>query len=452
MTNFIRISIFFVIGVVLALLPRSAYGQSLIRDTEIEDMLRDFTDPILRAANLQSSSVDLYIVNDKSLNAFVTRGQNIFLHTGLILKADTPNQLKGVIAHEAGHIASGHLARRDQSNRSAYGKMLIAAGIGIAAMLAGETQAGALVLGGSQQFGTIDVLAHSRINEASADQAAAKYMRISGQSSEGLLQFFEKFRYQEVLSESRRYPYFRGHPLSSDRIEKLREITQDSPYFGKPDKPEEIAKLKMAQAKLIGFLDAPQTVFSKYPPTDQSKSARYARAVAYYRAADIKNAIKEIDSLIKDEPGNPYFYELKGQIYYESGKAREAIAPLEKSLELEPNAPLFQIALAQALMNTDTNPKIDEAIRLLKSALQKEDSNATAWYELSQAYGRKNQPALASYATAEQAFAIGDYLRARSFATRAQSGLANYQAIKRRASDIIVISDTQLTRRKNARR
>ena len=436
----------------MAFMPGIASAQSLIRDTEIEEMLRDFTDPILRAANLQSSSVDLYIVNDKSLNAFVTRGQNIFLHTGLILRADTPNQLKGVIAHEAGHIAAGHLARRDQSNRSAYGKMLIAAGIGIAAILAGETQAGALVLGGSQQFGTLDVLAHSRINEASADQAAAKYMEISGQSSEGLLQFFEKFRYQEVLSNARRYPYFRGHPLSSERIDKLREITKASPYYGRKDTPEEIEIFEMAKAKLTGFLDAPQTVFSKYPPEDQSKEARYARAVAYYRAADLRNAIKEIDSLIKDEPDNPYFYELKGQIYYESGKAKQAVAPLRASIRIKPDAPLLQIALAQALTNDERSEDIDEAITLLKSALQKEPSNASAWYELSQAYGHKNQPALASYATAEQAFSVGDYLRARSFAARAQSGLANHQAQRRRANDIVVISETQLARRKNRRR
>jgi len=208
----------------VGLLSVPASAQSLIRDTEIEETLRKFTDPILRAANLQTSSVDLYLVNDPSLNAFVTRGQNIFVHTGLILEAKTPNQLKGVLAHETGHIAAGHIVRRGQNNKSAYGKMLIAAGLGIAAILAGEGGAGAAILAGSQQFAVIDVLAHSRIDEASADQAAAKYLEITGQSPKGLVDFFEKFRYQELLSNGRRYPYFRGHPLSSDRIDKLREV------------------------------------------------------------------------------------------------------------------------------------------------------------------------------------------------------------------------------------
>jgi len=435
----------------VGLLPVPVSAQSLIRDTEIEETLRKYTDPILRAANLQSSSVDLYLVNDPSLNAFVTRGQNIFVHTGLILEAKTPNQLKGVLAHETGHIAAGHLVRRDQSNKSAYGAMLIAAGLGIAAILAGEGGAGAAILAGSQQFAIIDVLAHSRIDEASADQAGASYLEITGQSPKGLVDFFEKFRYQELLSNGRRYPYFRGHPLSSDRIDKLREIVEESPYRDVKDTDEEIEALIMAHAKLIGFIDAPQTVFSKYPETDTSKPARYARAVAHYRAADLKSALREINILIDQEPENPYFYELKGQMLYESGKGAQAIAPFREAVRLKPSAPLLEIALGQVLIEKDTPESVDEAIVILKSALQKENTNGFAWYQLSQGYDRKDQPALARYAIAEQAFARGDLQRARSFALRSQDGLAEYKAQWRRASDIIVIADTQLAKRKNRR-
>jgi len=435
----------------VGLLSVPASAQSLIRDTEIEETLRKFTDPILRAANLQTSSVDLYLVNDPSLNAFVTRGQNIFVHTGLILEAETPNQLKGVLAHETGHIAAGHIVRRGQNNKSAYGKMLIAAGLGIAAILAGEAGAGAAILAGSQQFAIIDVLAHSRIDEASADQAAAKYLEITGQSPRGLVDFFEKFRYQELLSNGRRYPYFRGHPLSSDRIDKLREVIEESPYRDVKDTDEEIQALTMAHAKLIGFIDAPQTVFSKYPETDTSKPARYARAVAHYRAADLNSALKEINILIEQEPENPYFFELKGQMLYESGKGARAIAPFREAVRLKPSAPLLEIALGQVLIEKDTPESVDEAIKILKSALQKENTNGFAWYQLSQGYDRKNEPALARYAIAEQAFASGDLQRARSFALRSQDGLAQYRAQWRRASDIIVIADTQLAMRKNRR-
>jgi len=259
-----------------------AFAQSLLRDTEIEETMRDYTTPILRAAGLSPSSVDIYLVNDPSLNAFVTRGQNIFLHSGIILQSDTPNQLKGVIAHEAGHIAGGHIVRSDYGNRSAYGAILIAAGIGLAAILAGEGEAGALVLGGSQQFGVIEALAYSRVNESAADQYAAEYMERTGQSGQGLIDFFDRFRAQEVLSQARRYPYFRGHPLSADRIDALREKVEESEYTHVKDTQDHQHRLDMAKAKLRGFLEGPQLVFSRYPASDQSKPARYARAVAHY--------------------------------------------------------------------------------------------------------------------------------------------------------------------------
>ena len=428
-----------------------AFAQSLLRDTEIEETLNEYTDPILRAAGLNPSSVDLFIVNDPSLNAFVTRGQNIFLHSGLILQSDTPNQLKGVIAHEAGHIAGGHIVRSDYGNRSAYGAALIAAGIGLAAILAGEGSAGALILGGSQQFGAIEALAYSRVNESAADQYAAEYMERTGQSGQGLIDFFEKFRAQEVLSQARRFPYFRGHPLSSNRIDALRERVEESDYTGKPDPEDHQHSLEMTKAKLRGFLEGPQLVFSRFPPEDQSKPARYARAVAHFKSADLKNALKEIDSLIEEETQNPYFYELKAQILYESGQGADSITPAKRALELRPDSPLLKLALAQALLESEETAKVNSSIDLLKSALQTEKQNSFMWYTLSRAYGELNQEALAKYATAEQAYAVGDVQRARSFAQRAQEDLPRNGPQWRRASDIIVISDAELAKNRGRR-
>ena len=428
-----------------------AFAQSLLRDTEIEETMQDYTTPILRAAGLSPSSVDIYLVNDPSLNAFVTRGQNIFLHSGIITQSTTPNQLKGVIAHEAGHIAGGHLVRSDYGSRSAYGAILIAAGIGLAAILAGEAEAGALVLGGSQQFGTIEYLAYSRVNESAADQYAAQYMEATGQSAQGLIDFFDRFRAQEVLSNARRFPYFRGHPLSSDRIDKLRERVEESPYTEVTDTEDEQHRLEMAKAKLRGFLEGPQVVFSKYPPEDQSKPARYARAVAHFKAADLRNAVREVDSLIGDEPQNPYFYELKAQILYESGQREKAIEPARQALKLKPNSPLLEIALAQSLLETSDRSQVEESIVLLKSALTVEKGNSYAWYTLSRAYGELGQEALAKYAVAEQAYAVGDLQRARSFAQRAQDDLQRGDPQWRRASDIIVVSDAQLAKKRGRR-
>jgi len=400
-----------------------ANAQSLLRDTEIEETLREFTDPILRAGGLTPSSVDIYLVNDPSLNAFVTRGQNIFLHSGLILEANTPNQLKGVIAHETGHITGGHIVRSDYGRRSAYGSMLIAAGIGLAAILAGEGQAGALVLGGSQQFGALEALSYSRVNESAADQYAADYMERTGQSGKGLIQFFEKFRAQEVLSQARRYPYFRGHPLSADRIDALRERVEESEFTEVTDTPEEIHKHAMMQAKLRGFLNGPAEVYSRFPLSDQSKPARYARAVANFKQADLRNAIKEINSLIEEEPENPYFHELKAQILYESGQGIDAIAPSKRALALKPNAPLLEIALAQATLQTRDAGDYNKVVELLKSALQSEPSNSYGWYLLADVYERQGERALAKYATAERFYAVGDVQSALSFAQRAQEEL-----------------------------
>jgi len=428
-----------------------ANAQSLLRDTEIEETLREFTDPILRAGGLTPSSVDIYLVNDPSLNAFVTRGQNIFLHSGLILAADTPNQLKGVIAHETGHITGGHIVRSDYGNRSAYGSMLIAAGIGLAAILAGEGEAGALVLGGAQQFGVLEALSYSRVNESAADQYAAEYMERTGQSAEGLIGFFEKFRAQEVLSQARRYPYFRGHPLSSDRIDALRERAEESEFTDVKDTPEELHKFAMMQAKLRGFLNGPAEVYSRFPLSDQSQPARYARAVANFKQADLRNAIKEIDSLIEEEPENPYFHELKAQILYESGQGVAAIAPSREALNLMPDAPLLEIALAQAVLQSRDPGDYGKVIDLLKSALQTEPTNSYGWYLLADVYERQGNTALAQYATAERFYAIGDINSARSFAQRAQEDLPRSLPQWRRASDIIVVSETQLAGKRRRR-
>lgn len=430
-----------------------AQAQGLLRDTEIEDTLREFSDPLLRAGGLNPASVDIYLVNDQELNAFVTRGQNIFLHSGLIMRADTPNELKGVIAHEAGHIVGGHIVRSDYGNRSAYGAMLLAAGVGIAAILAGEGGAGAAILGGAQQFGAVEALAYSRINESAADQYAVTFLERTGQSGQGLIDFFNNFRAQEVLSQARRYEYFRSHPLSANRIDKMRERVAESEYADVLDSPEDIHRHEMMKAKLRGFLEAPQLVFSRYPSDDRTQPARYARSVAFFRAADMRNAIREIDSLIADEPDNAYFHELKAQIYYESGQRELALPSAEKALELKPDAMLLKVALARSLIETRDDLQVERAIDLLKSALNQEQGYSYGWYLLSLAYAHQDNDALAKYASAERFYALGDLESARSFAGRAQQDLPRGIPQWRRASDIIVVAETQLDkRRRNQRR
>lgn len=418
----------------------ASLGQSLIRDTEIEHMLREYSDPILEAAGLQPADVDLYIVADPTLNAFVTGGQNIFLHTGIIVEADTPNQLKGVIAHETGHISGAHLARVGDAVAQAQVPMFVSLGLGVLAAIAGEGGAAGALMASSQQFGALSFLTYSRAQEASADQAGLQFLEAAGEPADGLVEFFEKFRYQEVMSQARRFPYFRSHPLSSERISYLRARAENSPNAGNVDTPEEIAHLRRIQAKIYGFLVEPEFVFYRYPESDQSLPARYARAVAYYHDARLQRALEEMQSLLEEEPDNPYFHELHGQMLFESGHAEDAIAPHRRSVELEPTAPLLRINLAIAMIATENPDYQEEAAQNLRIALDIEPDNAFAWYQLSIVHERNGDTALAQLAVAEQAFATGNRMRANQFAGRARTGLEQGTPAWFRASEILAVS------------
>jgi len=420
---------------------QSAAAQTVLRDAEIESDLRRYADPIFKAAGLDPTHVDIILLQDSTLNAFVADGQKLHLNSGLILAADTPNQLIGVIGHETGHIAGGHLARSDEAIAAAMRPAYVSIGLGILAIAAGAGDAGAALIAGSQQFAMQSYLGFSRTQEASADQAAFTYLTATQQSAEGLESFFEKFRVQEVLSDQRRDPFFRSHPLSSERIAALRAKVRASPYKDAPDTPENIRALKMMQAKLRGFIDPPQQTFLKYPDTDQSQPARYARAIAAYRIPDLKRAVAETEALIADDPQNPYFEELLGQIYFENGKIPEAVVHHRKSLQLAPNTPLLQINLARALNALETPEATKEAIALLQSAITNDADNGFAWRELAIAYERSGDLPMAQLATAESAFTIGDYVRAHEFAQRAQKKLEAGSHAWRRASDIVLIAE-----------
>ncbi|RKR03063.1 M48 family metalloprotease [Maricaulis maris] len=430
----------------------SSLGQSLIRDTEIEHMLRDYSDPILEAAGLVPADVDLYIVADPELNAFVTGGQNIFLHTGIILESETPNQLKGVIAHEAGHISGAHLARVGDGISAAQAPMFVSLGLGVLAALAGEGGAAGALLASSQQFGALSFMTYSRAQEASADQAGLQFLEASGQSGEGLVQFFERFRYQEVMSNARRYPYFRSHPLSSERIANLRGGASESPFYDVQDSPEEMARLARIQGKIYGFLAEPEFVFYRYPESDQSLPARYARAVAHYHDARLDRALSEIQGLLDEEPENPYFHELHGQMLFESGHADEAIAPHARSVELEPTAPLLRVNLAIAMIATDNPDHLEEAAQHLRVALDIEPDNGFAWYQLSIIHERNGDTALAQLAIAEQSYAAGNRPRAHQFASRARTSLEVGTPAWVRATEIEAVSVPSEAELRQARR
>jgi len=433
--------------------PSASAQGGLIRDSEIEAMLRDFATPIWRAAELDPDKISLYVVQDDSLNAFVAGGENIFVHTGLVSKAETPNELIGVLAHETGHITGGHLARSREAMRRSMGPALISIGLGILAMAAGAPDAGAALISGSQAFAYGNFVRHTQVQESSADQAAMTYLEASRQSAEGIIDFFNNELRRYEFDMRRAPPYLLSHPFTSDRVQALRVRAEASPYKDARDTAEAQYRLDMAKAKLYGYLMTEQQTLNRYPVRDGSMPARYARAFAYYRAVDIPRATAEITTLIAAEPNNPFFHEIYGQLLFENGRAAEAVPELRSCLALRPNDALFLVALARALVATETRagPATDEAIRLLDRATEIEPDNGFAWRELAAAHDFRGEEGLARLASAEQSYATGDFGRALNFAERAQRTLTRGQPSWQRANDIATFSRAQMEDREERR-
>jgi predicted Zn-dependent protease len=413
---------------------------SLIRDTEIEETLHAEADPIFVAAGLSPKDVSLLIVGDKEMNAGTGSGQLMAVNTGLIEKTETPGQLQGVIAHEAGHAAGGHPVRSGEMMRAGLAPLLLTMGLGILAAAAGSPDAAAALIGSAPGFGQLNMLKYSREQEARADQAAITYLERAGLSSKGLVDFFENFRYEEVFSEARRYPFFVDHPISSERIDLLRRRAEEQKHFAAKDAAELVARHEIMKAKLKAFTDPPAQTYATYKDTDPSFPARYARAIAYYKALETDRALKSIDALIADQPSNPYLWELKGQVLLEASRPKEAEPAHRRSVELKPEAPLLQVNLAQAILAQDSGRRADEAIPHLQKAITLEKDNAFAWKLLAQAYDAKGLGGDARLATAEERFSVGDLPQARVFALRAREQLKRDTPQWRRAADIVMVS------------
>ena len=417
----------------------SASAQSLIRDTEIEGIIHEWSEPVFVAMGLDPSEVEILLVNDQDLNAFATRGRIMGLNTGLILQTKTPNQLLGVIAHEAGHIKNRHTLR-DGAQNAGMQPMIMTMALGALAAIAGAPDAGAALLASSQYFGTLGALRYMQSQEGEADITGARALERAGESGKGMVEFFENFRSQEVFSDQRRYPYFRSHPLSSQRIEALRRPVEAAAHYNHQDSPERMAQHALVVAKIRSFMESPNAALRDYPASDTSLPARYARAIAWYRDGQTDKALDAIDALLTEQPANPYFWELKGQILFEEGRPAEAIGAHQRSVELKPDAPLLRINLAHALLESGDPANLDPAVDQLKRATAMERDNTMAWRLLGQAYDRQGKEGEARLASAEMYFAARNSQQATQFALRARDLLPQNSAEYRRALDIVFAS------------
>jgi len=397
-------------------------GIPLIRDAEIEQLLRDYTIPILRVAGLAQQNVQVVIISDRSFNAFVMDGRHIFINAGALMDSKTPNEIIGVLAHETGHMAGGHLSKLRQQLAVAQTQSIIAMLLGIGAAVAARNAGNpAAAILGPQETIRRSLLSYVRQQEEQADRAGVKFLAASGQSARGMYDTFKRMSDEILFAARNADPYMQSHPMPAERVQALAEIARTSPNWDKKDPPELQLRHDLMRAKLFGFLERSDAIARRYPVSDQSLPAKYARAIATYRHADLRVAIGQIDALIAAQPNNPYFHELKGQALLEGGRPNEAIAPLHHAIQLAPRPALIQVLLAQAL-NAQNNPKsADEAVTLLRTALATEPESADGYAQLAVAYGRKGDLAQADLASAQSAFMRGDAATARQIAARAKT-------------------------------
>lgn len=423
---------------------KNSSGPNLIRDAEIEGLMRLYTKPIFRAAGINPGSVKVYLIDDPRINAFVAGGQRLFINTGLLVQSKSPNEVIGVLAHESGHIAGGHLARMGIEVDRASTAAIIGSLLGMAAIVGGAAtgqqgaaKAGQGVMLGSQGFAQRSILSYQRAMEASADQAALKYLTATHQSAKGMLTLFSKLANESIASIQNVDPYVLSHPMPFDRIRNLEEAAKKSPYFNATDSKDMVLRHQLMQAKLVGFLEAPAIVFQKYPKSDNSLASRYARSIAMFRQGDTKNAVPIIDSLTKELPQDPYFWELKGQALLEGGSPSAAVAPLQKAVSLIPTNGLIRILLAQALIGTETKANAREAIKTLQFAVKTEAETPALFKFMAAAYGQTGDIPRADLATAEAAWLLGDKDLATQKAKAAQAQFKKGTPEWLRSNDIL---------------
>lgn len=426
----------------LGLAVQPVAAQSILRDAETEALFDDMAAPLVRAAGLDPGNVDIVLIGDPSLNAFVAGGQAVYIHAGLIEAATSANEVQGVIAHELGHITGGHVIS-DGGSKAATGISVLSLILGGLAAAAGAGEAAMGVFMAGQQAALGKYLAFSRSQEASADAAGASYLSQAGITGRGSISFFKKlqnleyrFGYQRTLDSE----FYRTHPFTSDRIATLEDTYAKDPAWSRPSDPQLEARFKRVQAKLLGYVQEPKRTLQVYPETQTGVPARYARAYARHKEAYLDKAMVEADALLAGAPNDPYFLELKGQILLESGRPKEALAPLRRASELTGNQPLIATTFGHALLACEDPALLNEAERVLRSAVSRDRENPFAWYQLGIIHAQRGDMARAKLASAEQQVLVLNYPQALKSAEEAEAGLPKGSADWLRAQDIAMQS------------
>ncbi|MES2290727.1 MAG: M48 family metalloprotease [Pseudomonadota bacterium] len=435
------------------LVVQPAMAQSILRDAETEALFRDMSAPLISAAGLNPKSVDFVLIGDPSINAFVAGGQVVYIHSGLIAAADNANEVQGVIAHELGHVAAGDVLRSSAGASEATGITILSLLLGAAAIAAGGGEAGAGILMAGQQAALGKYLAFSRSVEAGADESARRYLTASKISGKGMISFFKKLQQQEFrFSQDKIDPYAVTHPLSGDRVSVLNERMAADPAWNNPTDPAIEARFQRIKAKLFGYINEPNDTLNRYPVTDTSIPARYARAYAFHKQSFADKAIGEADALLTAVPHDPYFEEMKGQILLENGRPKDALPLLRDAVQRTNYTPLIAAMFGHALVATEDRSNFAEAKTVLRNAVQRDRENPFAWYQLGVIYSQEGDTARAALASAEQADLQGKLPMALRNAQIAMAGIPKGTPDWLRAQDIMMVAKSNMPDRKRGKK
>ena len=426
---------------------------TVLDDTEIGLTLQAYINPLLVAGGLQPNSVALHMMVDDSINAFATPGNNIYVHTGLLLRAKNSNEVIGVLAHETGHIAAGHVVMVASDLAAPNAISLLSTLLGVAVGIAsGNPEAGMAVMMGGQRAAMGSFLSFSRGQESRADQFALKALYDTHQSAKGLHDFFDRLSGDELLVTDNQDPYVRSHPLSRERMATMEAAMEASPYTNQPSDPELDRQHRRMVAKLFAFLKPQITTLQRYPETDKSIEGRYARAIAYYRRGQFDQALPLVDSLLIDAPKDPFFWQIKGDMQLSRSKVEDALVAYRESLKYLPDAPEILSALAHAAIESGKLEYSEEAQVALKHALAMDPENAGAWDMLARSYALANQTGLSAYAAAERAILLGQFGDVARYSNQAEKLLEKDTPTWYRLQDIKILAQNYLRDQRDKRR
>jgi predicted Zn-dependent protease len=422
-------------------------GPSVLRDTETELMFKQMSRPLIVAAGLDPNSAQVVLLNDPGINAFVATGQTVYVQSGLLEACDNVNQLQGVVAHELGHVIAGDSIRSGQGVKRATGISIMSLVLAVAAMAAGAGDVGEGILMAGQQVAESSFMAFTRAQEATADATGSRLLSKAGISGKGMLDFFRKLENEEYrLAIYSKDSFSRDHPLNQERIQALEQKFRSDPAWDKTSDPALETRFQRVKAKLIGFID-PKKAVTKYPESDQSVPAHFARAYAYHLGGYPQKAEAEADALLAKDPHDAFFLELKGQILLEGGKPKDAIPVLREATQRSNDAPLIAAMLGHALVATEDPKNFPEAKQILKVAVNRDNQDPFAWYQLGIIYAQEGDDARAALATAERSNLENNPKLALASAQMAMKGIPTGTPDYLRAQDIAMVSRAELAKK-----